>query len=179
MSDDERLIIRACPQRLAANVWATGRNVQASDLAGRTARVVDVQVEEAEPPDRIAEVLGVDARVWRRSRTYEVDGRPVQHAVSYLPVDLAAGTPITLPDTGPGGVYARLADLGHAPVRFREDIRVDQATPAEQACLRLRRDSPVIRVTRIAYDAGARPVEVNEMALRPHDYLLRYEFDAG
>lgn len=178
MRDDERPIIRACPQRLAASVWTAGRNIQDSDLAGRIAQVMDVQVEETEPPDHVAEILSAD-RVWRRSRTYEVDGRPVQHAVSYLPADLAAGTPITQPDTGPGGVYARLADLGHAPARFREDIRVEQATVDEQACLLLATGSSVIRITRVAYDADGRPVEVNEMVLRSHDYLLRYEFDVG
>ncbi|MEK8141760.1 UTRA domain-containing protein [Streptomyces sp. M10(2022)] len=59
----------------------------------------------------------------RRSRRYLLDGKPVLKAVSYLPAEIADGTPIAEVDTGPGGIYARLAELGHAP-KFREEIRV-------------------------------------------------------
>lgn len=55
-----------------------------------------------------------------RRRRFVLDGKPVLLSTSYLPAALVAGSAITQPDTGAGGTYARLAELGAAPVRFRE-----------------------------------------------------------
>jgi len=117
------------------------------------------------------------ARVWVRSRRYSLDGKPVLLASSYLPADLVAGSPITWPDPGPGGIYARLADLGQAPTRFREDVRARMPSPDEAQRLRLDAGTPVITVARTAY-AGDRPVELNVMIFDAGAYVLRYDFEA-
>jgi hypothetical protein len=31
-------------------------------------------------------------------------------------------------DTGPGGIYSRLADIGHGPARFTEDVSARMPT---------------------------------------------------
>jgi len=49
---------------------------------------------------------------------------PVQLATSWLPIELAAGTPIAQPDSGRGGIYSRLADLGHGPAEFPETVHM-------------------------------------------------------
>ena len=55
--------------------------------------------------------------------TLFLDDKPVLLATSYLPASVVAGSAITREDTGPGGTYARLAELGYKPVHFREEIR--------------------------------------------------------
>ena len=80
-----------------------------------------------------------------RSRRYVLDGKPVLLSRSWLPAAIAAHTPITQPDPGPGGIYARLAELGHAPVRFREDRRLCMPQPAEIERLALAPGTLVVR----------------------------------
>ncbi|MEU4824844.1 hypothetical protein AB0H37_23485 [Actinomadura sp. NPDC023710] len=45
-------------------------------------------------------------------------------AVFYIPMRYAGSVALAMPDTGPSGIYARLADRGYGPVRFDEDIEV-------------------------------------------------------
>lgn len=82
-------------------------------------------------------------------------------------------------DTGPGGTYARLAELGHEPVHFREEIRSRMPSKDEAAELRVSAGTPVILVCRTAYAAEGHAVEVNEMTLDAASYVLEYDFDAG
>ena len=111
-----------------------------------------------------------------RDRRYLLDGKPVLLARSYLPASLARGTQITQPDTGPGGTYARLADLGHAPARFREDLRARMPEPGEVAALDLAPGTPVVEVIRTAYASDGQPVEVSEMTADASAYVFRYDF---
>ena len=111
-----------------------------------------------------------------RDRRYLLDGKPVLLARSYLPASLVRGTQITQPDTGPGGTYARLADLGHAPVRFREDLRARMPEPGEVSALDLAPGTPVVEVIRTAYTSDAQPVEASEMVADAGTYVFRYDF---
>lgn len=99
-------------------------------------------------------------------------------ATAYLPYELVAGSAITRPDTGPGGIYARLSDLGHAPVHFREEVRGRLPTRVEAAQLGMSVERPVLKVCRTAYSADGQAVEVQEMTLDSASYVLDYEFDA-
>ncbi len=99
-------------------------------------------------------------------------------ARSWLPASIAAGTAIAQPDTGPGGSYARLADLGHAPARFREDLRSRMPSPDEAERLDIAPGTPVVEIIRVALDATGTPVEVNEMTADASAYVFRYEFPA-
>lgn len=107
-----------------------------------------------------------------------LDGKPVLLSTSYLPAPLVEGTAITEPDTGPGGVYARLAELGHGPVRFREEVRSRMPLPEETAQLGLPAGTPVMLICRTAIADEGRVVEVNEMVLDAAAYVLEYDFDA-
>jgi GntR family transcriptional regulator len=113
-----------------------------------------------------------------RSRRFVLDDKPVLLATSYLPADLVAGSAITQEDTGPGGTYARLAELGHKPVHFREEIRCRMPSQEEAHRLRLTMGTPVIMICRTAFADEGRPVEVNEMILDSAAYVLEYDFDA-
>lgn len=172
-----RPIRRHGSQRLAKEQWGQGRAIWDSDTPGRAYAVdeLDLRREPANAP--VSRALRCH-EVWIRSRRYSVDGRPVQLATSYFPADIVEGSPITLPDTGPGGVYARLGDLGYPPVRFSEEVRVRMPLPGEAKLLGLPAGTPVIVISRIAFASGDVRVELNEMILDSASYVLQYDFDA-
>ncbi|MFF8867830.1 GntR family transcriptional regulator [Streptomyces sp. NPDC015139] len=166
--------------RLARGQWGSGKTIWAAD-DHRAPDVGQIAVlENADPPAHIGDVLDLapGETVCVRSRRYVMEGRPVMVAESYLPQSLVAGSPITQADTGPGGIYARLADLGHAPTRFREEIRVRLPSADEAAQLAIPAGRSVIKLARTAFDADGRAVEINEMTMDSAAYVLDYEFDA-
>jgi GntR family transcriptional regulator len=107
------------------------------------------------------------------------DGVPVQLATSYLPLDLVEGTAVTEEDTGLGGTYSRLADLGYEPVRFREMTRVRTPDDAEARALDLDSDHRVFDITRVARTAAGRIVEVTTMTLAAHHWTLDMTWSSG
>ncbi|MEE1753586.1 GntR family transcriptional regulator [Streptomyces sp. SP18CS02] len=166
--------------RLAREQWGTGRSVWNVDIEDRPLAVDQIEVTEEEAEDRIAAALGLPARalVCVRRRRFVLEGKPVLLATSSLPADLVAGSAITREDTGPGGIYARLAELGHEPTRFREEIRSRMPTAEEAERLALAAGVPVILVCRTARTRDGRIVEVDEMTLDSGSYVLEYDFDA-
>ena len=173
-----RPVIRNGIARLSGQTWPDGKSVWGEEADGRTLEVDSIQVSEDDPPPRAAILLGLGdgERVLVRSRRYLLDGKPVLLARSYLPASLAAGSQITQPDTGPGGTYARLADLGHAPARFREDLRARMPEPGEVTALGLDPGTPVVEIIRTAYASDGRPVETSEMTADASAYVFRYDF---
>ncbi len=168
-------------QRLAVEVWGAGGSIWDVDGKGREPVVEFLGVTEEPAPDAVAAVLGLGdgATACVRRRRFLLDGKPVMLASSYLDAALVAGTPVAEPDSGPGGIYARLAELGYGPARFREEIRSRMPGPDEAARLGLAAGTPVVLVCRTAYTAEGKAVEVNEMVLDSAAYVLEYEFDAG
>lgn len=86
-----------------------------SEQLAATPTVDMIKVSDAVPPAEIADWLnlpdGEPAVI--RSRRYSLNGHSVETAVSYIPADLARGTPITDPNPGPDGIYARLEEQEH------------------------------------------------------------------
>jgi GntR family transcriptional regulator len=177
-----RPVIRPGISRLSSRGWGSGRSIWSADAGERALSVDQVEIRRADPPDHIRLLLDLpdepDARVVSRSRRYVLDGKPVLLSVSYLPAALAAGTMIEYQDVGPGGVYARLRELGHAPARFREDLRSRMPEPDEAERLQLPPGTPVVDIVRTAYTADGQIVEVNEMTADASSYVFRYDFDA-
>jgi len=139
----------------------------------------NVSVSEQIAPDDVAELLGIDPATpaLARRRHMLADHTPVQLATSWLPMDLAAGTPIAEVDTGPGGIYSRLADLGHGPAEFTETIRLRLPDPDERTVLRMDVEQRVYAIRRTAADADGRIVEVNDMVLPAHQWELVYTWE--
>lgn len=175
-----RPIWRHANRRLSMDLWGGGRAIWTADVEDRPLEVANLQVERVPAPDHVAEGLELEesAPVWRRSRIFVVDGVPVQHAIAYLPADLADGTPIAEADTGPGGTYARLAEGGHAPARFREVLRSRPAAADEAERLAMAVGAPVVEITRWAVTSDGRTVEYQEMLLDASRYVLEYAFSA-
>ncbi|MFD5802519.1 GntR family transcriptional regulator [Streptomyces sp. NPDC127020] len=175
-----RPIRRRGIDRLARDQWGNGRSVWSADVEDRALEVDRITVSEEVPPERVGAVLNLadeDSACVRRRR-FVLDNKPVLLATSYLPMPLVAGSRITEQDTGPGGTYARLAELGHEPVHFREEVRSRMPSKDEAAQLEISPGTPVVLVCRTAFTADGRAVEVNEMTLDAASYVLEYDFDA-
>ncbi|CAM5436344.1 GntR family transcriptional regulator OS=Streptomyces tendae OX=1932 GN=GUR47_26010 PE=4 SV=1 [Streptomyces tendae] len=167
-------------QRLAQQQWGNGRSIWSADVENRSLEVDRVSVSEEVAPDGVGAVLDLaeGETVCVRRRRFVLDGKPVLLATSYLPTSLVAGSAITQEDTGPGGTYARLAELGHGPVHFREEIRSRMPSPDEATQLSMSAGTPAILICRTAFTEEGRPIEVNEMTLDAASYILEYDFDA-
>ncbi|MFE5210368.1 GntR family transcriptional regulator [Streptomyces sp. NPDC056600] len=167
-------------QRLSERQWGSGKSIWSTDTENRDLTVDQLEVTEEEAAEDIALALDVEpgAPVCVRSRRFVLDGKPVLLARSYLPAAIVAGSAITQDDTGPGGTYARLAELGHKPFHFREELRSRMPLAAEAERLNLSMGTPVILITRTAFAEEGHPVEVNRMTLDSAAYILEYDFDA-
>lgn len=149
-----------------------------ADAVGSRPEVDSLEVKEERATPDISARLGSVRRVLARRRRYLLDGRPVEFATSYLPLDLARDTPIAQPNPGPGGIYARLEELGHRLDHFEEEIKARMPSPAETKTLRLASGVPVIHLIRTAYDTEGRAVEVCDTVMAADAYVLSYQLPA-
>ncbi|MFF4653152.1 GntR family transcriptional regulator [Streptomyces sp. NPDC001380] len=149
-----------------------------ADAAGSHPTVDSLEVKEERPAPEVATRLGSPHRVLARRRRYLLDGRPVEFATSYLPLDIARDTPIAQPNPGPGGIYARLEELGHRLDHFEEEIRVRMPSPQEVKVLQLAAGIPVIHLVRTAFDSDGRAVEVCDTIMAADAYILSYRLPA-
>jgi GntR family transcriptional regulator len=117
--------------------------------------------------------------VLARRRRYLLDGRPVEYATSYLPLDIARGTPIAQPNSGPGGIYARLEELGHRLDHFEEKITARMPSLQETKVLQLATGVPVIHLVRTTFDIDDRAVEVCDTLMAADAYVLSYRLPAN
>ena len=151
-----------------------------AETVGYSAKVDRIQVSEAVAPAAIAERLKLKPgeTVVVRDRRYLANNEPIEMAVSYIPADLACGTPIVEQNPGPGGIYARLEENGHILDRFVEEVAARMPTPDERRALELSPGVPVLTVVRTAYDNTGRPVEVCDTVKAAYAYVLEYDFPA-
>jgi len=147
----------------------------------------DSVVELTAVKDDVAELFGIPpgSQVMTRSRKMsarkpgEDETYPVQLAVSWIPADLAEGTPISQMDSGVGGTYSRLAERGHGPARFSETVEVRRPSQDEIAFLGIDEEQRVYCIRRIAYEASGRAVEVTDTVTPIRQYRLLFTWDAG
>jgi GntR family transcriptional regulator len=167
---------RPTVHRLARNRFTRQRRETGKGAPG----VELVEVGPVTPPDEIVKRLQLEPgeqALIRRRRMYAND-EPMQLATSYIPWSLAEGTPMAERDTGPGGIYSRLTDIGHGPVRFTEDVSTRMPTPEEAEFLRLTPPQPVFFLVRVAFDANDRPVETCEHIMSGDRWQLSYTWAA-
>lgn len=156
------------------------RGAFATEVAAKTGRTprADVTVDRVQPPIEAADVLGIDpdtVSAVRRHRLMYAGDIPLQVAVSYIPLDIAAGTPIETPDSGPGGIISRMTELGHEQVRATEDVIARPPTDEEAAFLRMTPDQRVFEVTHIGWTEDDRAVEYTIHVYPVHQYVLHYD----
>jgi len=155
--------VRPAPpvKRLASDRFAR-RHRQAGKAAflaeleseGREPSVEMLQLGRGKAPGEIAVRLGLEkgAPVLIRHRRHLADGQPLELATSYIPWQLAKGTTMTHENSGPGGIYARIEELGHRLDHFTEDVAARMPTPDESRALILGPGVPVFQLVRTAYD---------------------------
>jgi GntR family transcriptional regulator len=166
-------------QRIRDSASARGAFQAELDQLGLAARS-DVELAEEPAPADIAALLDINpgtTALTRRRQMY-ASNTPVQLAVSWLPLDIVAGTQLAQTDTGPGGTYSRLAELGHAPAAFIEYVRVRPPTDNEARFLRMDPEQRVIAIRRNARTAAGRIIEVNDIVLPAHQWELIYDWPA-
>ena len=133
-----------------------------------------------EAPADVAEHLEITAGdpVVRRTRHMFASDRPVQLATSYIPLEVAGSQDIALPDTGPAGLYQRLAARGYQPTRFVEEIEARQPRAEEAAFLGLTEAQYVLEVARIVYTEDDMPIEAVINVFPSQQWRLSYEWSA-
>lgn len=142
------------------------------------AKSKNIEVREVEPPDDVAEALGLDVGELAvlRGRTMIVDNEPVEIVISYFPVDLARDTDLTSLKQLRGGTMAELGRLG---ITLRDDcvemVQTRMPSADEARILKIGPGTPVFRLLRTLYSAEGRPVEALDMVLPGDRYQLRYE----
>ncbi|WP_239312776.1 GntR family transcriptional regulator [Frankia sp. Cj3] len=139
-----------------------------------------VQLESVDPPEATAKALelGPGERVLIRKRHMYASDEPVLLATSYIPWPLAESAGLTRVDTGPGGTYSRLAELGQGPVRFTEDIRARIPTDDEEVFFGLAENQQVFEIIHMSWTADDRPVEYRVDALPTFQWVLHFEWPA-
>lgn len=174
-------------RRLAADRFARrnreqGKAAFAAETAAesRVPSVDQIRVSIERPTADIRSRLNLNAREWVvvRDRRYLADGKPVEKATSFIPASIGRGTKIAEPDSGPGGIYARIEELGHRLARFTEEIDARMPSPEEASALQLAAGVPVIHLVRVAYDESDRPVEVCDTVMAADAFQLSYTFPA-
>jgi GntR family transcriptional regulator len=139
----------------------------------------ETEVSTVVPPPEVARVLGLPEgkrNAVRRMRRMYASDVPVQLAPSYIPAEIAGGTPLAEIDSGPGGIIGRFADLGFAQVRITESVRVRRASEDEQRFMMLEDDQPVIEIWHTGWTAAGRAVEVCVHAVPAYLWVLDYEW---
>ena len=140
--------------------------------------VLWVGVEKASP--EVARRLGrrSGSKVAIRRRRYFADGNPVELATSYLPWKLVDGSRVMDPNPGPGGIYARLEEMGFQLDRFTEEVAARMPLPDESRALRLTGGVPIFHLVRTAFDTDDNPVEVCDTVMAADSFILTYELPA-
>lgn len=144
--------------------------------SGLTPRTELVRLDVIDPPAEIAEMFRLDEgeQAVIRQRHMFGDDVPIQVATSYIPIRYAGSKDLALPDTGPSGIYARLAKRGFGPVRFVEEIEVRPSTLEEAKFLKIPKAQIVFQVVRSAIDENDRPVEACVNVLSAVQWRLTY-----
>lgn len=179
---ERKPIIRLSRNRLSRTERTAGRGAFLSDAdAGNWQPDVTVTVSRRQVSEDVAAFLELDPddsqEVVVRDRVMRADGEVVQLAVSHLPVSVAGGTQVEQADTGEGGTYARLEELGFELTHFTEMVATRPPQPEEADSLRVPHGFPVMQVTRVAF-AEDTAVEVNVMVMSGERYQLVYQLDA-
>lgn len=175
------VVRRVASDRFARRQREAGQAAFIAEAEGVGAPSVDeleVGYEVASAEVRDALGLPGRAKVLARRRRYLLDDHPVELAQSYVPASLAKGTAIEVRHTGPGGIYARLEESGHALAEFTEEVAARMPTPEERTRLRLPEGTPVLTVRRIAFDTKGVRVEMTDTVKAAPSYVLEYRFPA-
>lgn len=149
-----------------------------AERRGWTASSRLLEVGEVRPPADVATALGLadGEHALLRSQILTLDDEPAELVKSYYPLDIARGTAMMERRKIRGGTPTLLAELGYPPRRCVDQVSARVPTREQYEALGLPGDLPVLRVFRVVYSDGDRPIEVTVMAKAGHLYEQHYEF---
>ncbi|MEV4974881.1 GntR family transcriptional regulator [Streptomyces scopuliridis] len=159
-------------RRLSAGVDAWVQDIREQDRT--PSQTISVSIEKAKRD--IAQRLHVelDALVLVRRRLRFVDDQPWSTEDSYYPHGLVKDTPVAEPADIPEGVIAYMASIGHAQVRYVDDVTAVMPTPKQADELAIEAGVPLLVRTRVGYTETG-PVRVTITAMPVDRNVLRYE----
>jgi GntR family transcriptional regulator len=128
----------------------------------------------ADIADLLGVTLGTEVLIRDRIMGDPDTHTPLQLATSYLPADLARGTILAERDTGPGGIYDRLEEMGHGPLHWTETLTARAPLHQEAQTLRIRPGVPLLRITRITTNPAGRILEINDTRISASDFEIGY-----
>ncbi|HEY0462708.1 MAG TPA: GntR family transcriptional regulator [Polyangiaceae bacterium] len=173
-------IVRDAQARYSARRDGTGAGEVEARRLNLRSHTEYGDIRKVNPPERVASVLDLEKRdsTLLRPRVLYANDEPTQIANSYLPWSLVRNcSELMQADSGEGGSYGRLADIGYGPVRFTEDVTVRMPSAEEQDLLELEPVQPVFEIWHVAYTAKDRPIEVCIHVMPGHLWQLRYAWD--
>jgi GntR family transcriptional regulator len=173
-------ILRDTKRRYAEREHGTGAGEVEVTRLNLESRTEYREIGRTSAPLAVARILrlGKAEQTLARRRVLFANDEPTQIADSYYPWSIAKGSPALLQaNAGRGGSYSRLAELGHEPVRFTEDINVRLPNEDETRTLDLEPTQPVFEIWHVAYTAQDRPVEVCIHVMPGHLWTIRYAWD--
>jgi GntR family transcriptional regulator len=127
----------------------------------------------------VADRLGIatGTQVLARYRVVALDGRVVQLADSYYPLEVADRTQLHLDRPGAPSDLPQLAAAGHTPTRVREEWLARMPNPRERDLLGLAKGTPVLQGHRTIYDQDGTAAETMETTIAADSTELVYDFD--
>ena len=82
-------------------------------------------------------------------------------------------------NTGPGGIYSRLEEIGHGVAIFEENVTCRMPREDEQQILEIGADQPVLTLWRRAYDQANRIIEATHRVVVGDRHELIYRYGPG
>lgn len=174
-------------ERYSKAKWRAGKPILTAEAEeqGHSAGQLIRELAEVPAPPKVAQRFGIEpgTPVWVRRRTTLVDDRPNQLADSYYELDIVRGTAIQDENTGPGGGFARLEEIGKD--RYGEGYELDEICEEfdvrmpngpESVALHLPAGTPVVDLIRTTYDTNGRAVEVMLAVIAGDMVHLAYRF---
>jgi len=142
----------------------------------------DTAIRDLDATAEIAQWLAVPVgtTVLERNRTQgrvvEGDRQPIQVAITWFTPAIVEQLPVLRKsNTGPGGMYSRMADAGH---RLRWEDTVSERAPVddERVRLDLAPDQHVLLIWRRCYNQEDRILEVTRRAIRADRSPVVYSY---
>ncbi|MFX4292253.1 GntR family transcriptional regulator [Streptomyces bohaiensis] len=163
---------------------ATGLTADPDPREGGTARSLrgapDSATEAATSAVAGRLTLTIGDPVIRSRYLLHSDELPAMLCVSWEPLGITGGTPVSLPGAGPvagGSVVARMAYIGIRVTRVTETVSARPGTAAEVAALDLAEGAVVAAIERTYY-SGDRPLETADLVVPGERFRLAYEIPA-
>jgi len=174
---NQRLVWHLSEFELPENTGLASSDAWESDIEsqGHDPSRQDLDVERIRPPQKIAEILGIDSKtescIVRRHVRY-IDGKPSIVSDDYFDEGIVRGTELANPaDTTREDI---LKEAGYEQTYDVDEIITRMPTPDEMRRLGLEAGQPVAEHTRIGHTASGRAVRVMVSVVPGDALILRY-----